>query len=113
VPEPRLPDTREFDPKNPFPCEGCSNCCEYISTEIDKPRNFDDFDQIRWFIIHKDVWVYVDEEKDWYLQFNTRCEKLSGRLCNDYEHRPQICRDYRPVDCVRHGESDQSFSSST
>jgi len=69
MPEPRLPkQQRTYDPKNPNPCLGCSNCCEYIATQIDRPTTIRDFDQIIWYLIHKDVWVYIDEENDWYIQ---------------------------------------------
>lgn len=103
MPEPKLPKVfKEYDPKDSNPCSGCSHCCEYISLEIDKPTELKDFDNILWYILHKDVWVYIDEEKDWYIQFNTPCEKLVDKRCGFYPTRPQICRDYEPEACVRY-----------
>lgn len=104
MPEPYLPDkNRSFDPKDPNPCEGCSNCCEYMSMEIDQPKSVDDFDALVWYLLHKDVWVYIDDDTDWYVQFNTPCEKLAFRRCTYYVNRPRVCREYEPADCVRYG----------
>ena len=62
MPDPVLGVKKAFDPNDTNPCEGCSYCCEYIAMEIDKPTTVNDFDYIFWYLIHKDVWVYVDEE---------------------------------------------------
>jgi len=107
MPEPILPKAlKKFDPKDENPCAGCSNCCEYVSLEIDRPTDLTDFDQIFWYLVHKDVWVYIDDEKDWYIQFNTPCDKLVEQRCGFYPHRPQLCRDYEPETCVRYGDGD-------
>jgi len=109
--EPELPKEKKiFDPENPTPCAGCSNCCEYIALELDKPTTLKDFDQIIWYLLHKDVWVYIDDSGDWYMQFNTVCEKLENRRCTYYPHRPHMCRDYDPADCIRYeGEQEEVF----
>lgn len=105
MPDPVLPKRKKvFDPKDSNPCEGCSNCCEYIAVNLDNPSTVNDFDEIVWFLIHKDVWVYIDDEDDWYIQFNTVCDKLENRRCGYYPHRPKICRAYQPKDCVRYNE---------
>lgn len=101
---PILPAFKAFNPKDANPCAGCSNCCEYLSLEIDKPTTPRDFDQIRWYIIHQNVWVYIDDEGDWYIQFNTPCEKLENNRCSYYPYRPHICRAYKPAECVRYSE---------
>lgn len=106
MPEPKLPDKRDFNPSDPDPCRGCSHCCEYIALEIDKPTSLKDFDQIFWYVLHKDVWVYMDPDGDWYVQFNTPCEKLAFHRCDYYPHRPQVCRDYEPETCVRYGDGE-------
>lgn len=84
-------------------CSGCTQCCEYVSTEIDKPTDQTTIDNIVWYLIHKDVWVWVDYDKNWYVQFNTRCEKLEddGR-CNWYDYRPKLCQDYKQSECPRY-----------
>lgn len=105
MPDPVLPAKfKAFDPQDKNPCSGCSNCCEYIALEIDRPRSVRDFDHILWYVLHRDVWVYVDDEGGWYVQFNTPCEKLENRRCGYYEDRPQICREYEPKECVRYVE---------
>lgn len=104
MPDPQLPDRKSFDPQDANPCSGCSNCCEYVSLQIDRPRSLQDYDHIFWYLLHRDIWVYIDEENDWYVQFNTPCEKLENRRCSYYERRPSICRDYEPETCVRYGE---------
>ena len=111
MPEPHLPQKlKTFDPKDPNPCAGCSNCCEYICLEIDRPTTVKDFDQIFWYVIHKDVWVYIDGENDWYLQVINPCEKLKDKRCTYYEHRPYICREYMPSDCLRYNtEVDEKY----
>lgn len=86
-------------------CDGCSKCCEYVAVEIDKPTSKKDFDEIRWFLLHKDVWIFIDDDKSWNIQFNTRCKKLSKKgMCEYYEKRPQICRDYDTDGCEKYGE---------
>jgi Fe-S-cluster containining protein len=83
------------------PCDGCTECCEYVALEIDKPENLKDFENVLWFILHKNVWVYIDFEGDWYIQFDTPCKKLnSDGLCDYYQKRPSMCRDYSVKDCT-------------
>lgn len=98
-----LAKPRHSDEENWTLCSGCTACCEYISLEIDAPTTMKDVDNITWYLIHKNVWVWVDEEDKWYVQFNTPCEKLdaSGR-CGWYAHRPKICQDYKQSECPRY-----------
>lgn len=110
MPDPKLGTKQPLDPNDPNPCSGCSYCCEYISLEIDKPVTVKDFDHVYWFLIHKDVWIYIDTANDWYIQFNTPCEKLQDQRCSHYPHRPMICREYEPRGCSRYGgEEDEKF----
>jgi Fe-S-cluster containining protein len=88
------------------PCAGCSMCCRYIAMEIDRPEEKKDVEQIRWFLLHKDVWIFIDHDHSWNIQFNTPCEKLDGHLCSIYEKRPQICRDYSTDNCEKYGNGD-------
>ena len=89
------------------PCHGCTKCCEYVALEIDEPENEKDFDEIRWFLAHKDVWVFIDNDDSWNLQFNTPCEKIGdGGWCEIYERRPFICGAHSSETCDKHGEGD-------
>lgn len=91
----------------PDPCQGCSECCEHVAIEIDAPTTLNDFEEILWFIIHKKVWVWIDEDDDsWQVQFDSACRWLEDHRCKHYEARPQICRDYPSENCVRHGEGE-------
>jgi Fe-S-cluster containining protein len=81
-------------------CEHCSAaCCRYLAIEIDKPTTARDYDDIRWYLMHEGISVFV-EDGEWYLQIQTRCKNLlANNLCGIYETRPQICREYEPGDC--------------
>lgn len=81
-------------------CEHCTAvCCRYLALPIDKPRTRRDYDDVRWYLMHEGVQVFV-EEGDWYIQFQTRCKNLAANnLCMVYETRPLICRDYKPGEC--------------
>jgi Fe-S-cluster containining protein len=81
-------------------CEHCpAACCRYLAIEIDKPKTQRDHDDIRWFILHEGITVFV-EEGSWYIQIQTRCKQLGlNNLCQIYDTRPEICRDYEPGEC--------------
>ncbi len=84
------------------PCDGCDHCCRYVSLPIPRPRTRRDFDEIRWYVLHQGVSVYVDREGDWMIQFDSPCAWLQDGRCAHYELRPQICRDYDPAECERY-----------
>ncbi|MGL5095039.1 MAG: YkgJ family cysteine cluster protein, partial [Planctomycetia bacterium] len=57
-------------------CEYCTaKCCQYISVPITKPETWKDFDEVRWFVAHQDISVYVDDGS-WYLLVNRVCKHL-------------------------------------
>ncbi|MEK7729397.1 MAG: YkgJ family cysteine cluster protein, partial [candidate division KSB1 bacterium] len=58
---------------------------------------------IIWYLIHQNVWVWVDDADKWYVQFNTPCKKLEeGGRCGWYAHRPKLCQDYKQAECPRY-----------
>jgi Fe-S-cluster containining protein len=81
-------------------CEHCAAaCCRYVAIPLDKPTSAKDYDDIRWYLMHENISVFV-EEGDWYFQVTTRCKNLGAdNRCGVYETRPQICRDYKAGDC--------------
>ncbi len=81
-------------------CEHCAGaCCRYLALPLDVPEDRRDFDDIRWYLMHEGISVFV-EEGDWYVQIQTRCKNLrDDNLCGVYESRPSICRDYKAEDC--------------
>ncbi len=87
-------------------CEHCAAaCCRYLAIPIDKPRNARDYDDLRWYLMHEGVTLFV-EEGDWYIQFATRCKNLGlDNRCMIYDTRPDICREYEPGDCDYSGGS--------
>ena len=89
------------------PCKDCVKCCSYVAIELDDPEDDDDWNHIRWYLVHKDVWVFVDHDDSWNIQFNTPCEKLDEHgWCKIYETRPQICKEYKSDNCEKHGEGE-------
>jgi len=100
---PPKPDPRTLD--NPcLPCKG--GCCQHVAIPIDTPTTPGDFDDIRWYLLHDNVRVFV-EDGDWYCEFKTRCSALqTDWLCAIYEKRPKICRDYDAESCEYYGEND-------
>ena len=74
-------------------------CCSDVVLEIDLPEDFEDFDNIRWYLYHHDVFIYVDEE-EWHLGFRTKCDALQAdHSCGVYAKRPEICREHSADDC--------------
>lgn len=95
-----------------MPCRKCeSKCCRYFALQIDTPRTKQDFENIRWFLAHKDIEVYVEKRK-WYLEIKNKCRYLTkNNLCGIYEKRPLICREHAPSSCESAGgELDHQFS---
>ncbi|MBL8879021.1 MAG: YkgJ family cysteine cluster protein [Phycisphaerales bacterium] len=84
-------------------CEHCTAvCCRYIALPIDKPMTTKDFDDVRWYLLHEGVMVFV-EDGDWYISVATSCRHLrADHMCGIYETRPRICRDYTTENCDYH-----------
>ncbi len=83
-------------------CDICgAKCCRYVTVEIDKPRDKTDREEIRWFLAHENVHVYIDDDDGtWNVQFFTPCGHLDGdNRCRIYDRRYEVCRDYDTEDC--------------
>ncbi|MEM7181337.1 MAG: YkgJ family cysteine cluster protein [Spirochaetota bacterium] len=86
-------------------CVACTGCCRYVAVGIDKPNSKDLRDQYSWFLLHRNVQIYIDNDNDWNLLFITTCTKLlPNGMCSIYEIRPQICKDYSADSCSRVGK---------
>jgi Fe-S-cluster containining protein len=87
-------------------CDHCTaKCCRYFALPIDTPQRRKDFDYIRWFLLHGDVAVFV-EEGHWYLLVNNVCRHLADdHRCGIYATRPRVCREYSTDDCEYGDES--------
>jgi Fe-S-cluster containining protein len=81
-------------------CDFCTaKCCRYFALQIDKPRKREDFDYIRWYLLHDYATVFIDDGA-WYLLVHSDCKHLQpDNRCGIYETRPQICRDYSTQNC--------------
>ncbi|MFA5554828.1 MAG: YkgJ family cysteine cluster protein [Phycisphaerae bacterium] len=82
-------------------CKNCNGlCCRYFALPIDTPKTRKDFDDIRWFLCHEKISVFV-EEGDWYINIDNKCRYLddSSHHCAIYEKRPRICRGYKTHSC--------------
>ena len=86
---------------NKVSCGRCSGlCCRYFALPIETPETKDDYDDIRWYLCHKDITVFV-EEGDWYINIKNKCRYLfeKGYTCMIYGSKPNICRDYTNKTC--------------
>ena len=90
-------------------CDKCNGlCCRYMALPIETPEDREDYDDIRWYLCHEDVAVFV-EDGDWYLNVKNRCKYLAedDHRCLIYDKRPKICRGYKHDDCeLTDGEYD-------
>jgi Fe-S-cluster containining protein len=84
-------------------CDQCSGlCCRYFALPIDNPTDKRDYDNIRWYLLHQNVVIFV-EDKQWYMGILNRCKALQpDNRCGIYETRPAICRSYSTDNCDYH-----------
>ncbi|MCB1304733.1 MAG: YkgJ family cysteine cluster protein [Leptospiraceae bacterium] len=86
-------------------CLKCHGCCMYITVPLDYPRSNEQRDLYTWYLLHRNVEIYIDHDKSWAVIFKTPCDKLlANGMCSIYETRPQLCRDYSPDSCSRVGK---------
>jgi uncharacterized protein len=84
-------------------CEHCTAmCCKYIALPIETPETAADFDDVRWYLLHENIAVFV-EDGDWYLLIRSSCRHLlPDHRCGLYATRPNICRKYTTKECDYH-----------
>ncbi|MCL2219890.1 MAG: YkgJ family cysteine cluster protein [Chitinispirillia bacterium] len=77
-------------------CKKCdAYCCRHVAIVIDIPMFLDDYDNIRWYLLHKNVWVSIGHDDTWTVEFKTPCRHIAGDFkCSIYPKRPRICKDY-------------------
>ncbi len=85
-------------------CDQCAAlCCRYFALPLDNPKTAREYDDIRWYLIHENVVVFI-EDKQWYIGIMSRCKHLQAdNRCGIYETRPKICREYSTENCDYHG----------
>lgn len=81
-------------------CEFCTaKCCRYFALPLETPESYDDFDYIRWYLLHEHASVFTEDDT-WYLLVHTTCKHLQDdHRCGIYETRPNICRKYTTDEC--------------
>ena len=88
-------------------CDYCTaRCCRYFALPIETPRSRNDFDYIRWYMMHGRVSIFVEDET-WYLMIHADCQHLQDdHRCSIYADRPKICREYSTRDCEYDGDAE-------
>lgn len=84
-------------------CEQCTAaCCRYVALPIETPTTQADFEDVRWYLIHDNISVFVEDD-EWFISFASSCRHVQpdGR-CGIYETRPIICRKYSTDNCDYH-----------
>jgi Fe-S-cluster containining protein len=81
-------------------CEHCTaKCCRYFALPLETPTTREEFEYIRWFLLHEHATVFT-EEGCWYVCVHTVCKHLQDdHRCGIYETRPPICREYTTDEC--------------
>jgi len=77
-------------------CAKCkkSICCNSINQKISAPRTIYDFDHLLWQVSHENINIFKDSD-GWFLHIHSRCQHLlQGGICNIYDERPMVCREY-------------------
>ena len=92
--------TRDQLKKGETLCDYCTaKCCRYFALPIETPEDFEDYEYLRWYLLHGRASVFTEDET-WYLLVHTVCKHLGeDHRCGIYETRPQICRDYSTRNC--------------
>ncbi|MSR12374.1 MAG: YkgJ family cysteine cluster protein [Gammaproteobacteria bacterium] len=92
-------------------CTKCTQsiCCVSINQPIKAPKSREDFDHLLWQVSHENISVFKDSD-GWFLLIATRCSHLGeGGVCNIYDQRPWVCRDYKNDFC----EFDESIEAAS
>ena len=81
-------------------CDKCTGlCCRYFALPIETPEDREDYDDVRWYLSHNNITVFV-EDGDWYINIKNKCQHLKkDYMCGIYNTRPKICRNYSRNDC--------------
>jgi uncharacterized protein len=97
-PAPQLP--REQIAADKVLCDYCTGkCCRYLAIPLDPPKKWSDYDDMRWYLAHENVSIFV-EAGGWYVLIHNKCKHLEpDNRCGIYHDRMQVCRDHKISDC--------------
>ncbi|MFH1741515.1 MAG: YkgJ family cysteine cluster protein [bacterium] len=81
-------------------CAKCKGlCCKYITVDIEEPKDDEDLDNIRWYLIHDGISILVEDER-WMVKVDARCKHLQADYqCAVYNRRPEACKQYDTENC--------------
>ena len=77
-----------------------------MAIQVDTPESDRDYDDVRWYLLHRGVSVFRDADGAWYVEFPAPCERLDAEGgCRSYADRPALCREHGepPETCEFHG----------
>jgi Fe-S-cluster containining protein len=97
---PTIKPAREALPAGTVLCDHCTaKCCRYFALPLEKPRKGEDFEYLRWYVMHGSTAVFC-EDGAWYVMVLNKCDHLQDdHRCGIYHQRPQVCREYDTVEC--------------
>ena len=82
-------------------CKKCNGkCCNYITIQIKPPEEDIDFEELKWFLCHENIIVYIDNDGEWCVEVATKCKNIDkNNRCMIYPIRPKVCSDHKTADC--------------
>lgn len=82
-------------------CDRCdARCCKYVCIALEKPVTKEDFDWLRFYVMHKNSYITLDVTGQWALVFDTPCSFLEGNECGIHDDtRPSACLEMKPPYC--------------
>jgi Fe-S-cluster containining protein len=87
-------------------CQKCDGrCCKYVIVNLDDPEDNDDWEELKWFLCHENIFVFIDHEDDWCVEFRTPCKFQDPKtnMCTIYDDRTAMCHQHDPENCEVHG----------
>jgi len=88
-------------------CDKCkAECCKYVTVDLATPEDKEDWDEVKWMLLHKNIMVYKDLDNDWQVEFRTPCKHIDPKTfkCSIYDKRPQPCKDHGTDECENNDE---------
>jgi len=75
------------------------------------------YETIRWYVAHKNISVYVEEDGFWYVEFRTPCKYLDKDKCSIHEKfaknkvkSPKICKEFKINQCPQFNDYEELYT---
>lgn len=86
-------------------CDECGGeCCKKITFVLEDPETDDDIEDLKWYLYHETIKLYIDDEDDIIAEVPVKCKMLKDGKCIIYEKRPPVCRQAEISDCEANNE---------